>query len=194
MVGNLPLEQIISLAAALQKERAKFLELDTGISFKLTPNVLRNMNSAELKIDLTIADPEFSGSALDDGAQKLPSHIGRQTVKTTVYTKAMDFFALSTFSNQSTLSGGRGYVPIIGTVWRGIFSEVPVLGKLFSWKRGPKKVLHESLLLTNSFITPTAMGMGLLYPADGGLLKNSNFDELKNCVEEYNNNLDPSCI
>jgi hypothetical protein len=101
----------------------------------------------------------------------------------------VDFFALSTFSNQSTLNGGRGYVPIIGTVWRGIFGEVPILGDLFSWKKGPKKVLHESLLLTNSFITPTAMAMGLLYPLESGTFDDDQkFCELKDDVEEYTKN------
>ena len=83
---------------------------------------------------------------------------------TSVYTQAVDFFALSTFSNQSTLNGGRGYIPIVGQVWRGVFSAIPGFGQLFSWKKSPKNVLHESLLLTNSFITPTSMGLALLYP------------------------------
>jgi hypothetical protein len=187
MLGSLPLERVISLVAAFQEQDAKFRQLNTGVTLKVTPNILRNMNSAELNVDLIIVDPVASGSQQKESEQPL-SRIGKQEVTTTVYTKAVDFFALSTFSNQSTLSGGRGYVPIIGTVWRGIFGEVPVLGKLFSWKRGPKKVLHESLLLTNSFITPTAMGMGLLYPVESKTFDNKTFDELNNCVKEYQNN------
>ena len=82
---------------------------------------------------------------------------------------------------------------MIGTVWRGVFGQVPIVGKLFSWKKGPKKVLHESLLLTNSFITPTAMGMGLLYPVDNaGNDQKKSFKELKKCVEEYKNRLESS--
>ena len=188
MLGSLPLERVIGLVAAFQEQQAQFRELKTGVTLKVTPNVLRNMNSAELKIDLTIADPVVSGTQ-QEGAQKPLSRISEQKVETTVYTEAVDFFALSTFSNQSTLNGGRGYVPVIGTVWRGVFGEVPVLGKLFSWKKGPKKVLHESLLLTNSFITPTAMGMGLLYPVDNGNNdKEKNFHQLKKLVEDYKNN------
>ncbi|BBD63996.1 hypothetical protein NIES4072_23430 [Nostoc commune NIES-4072] len=192
-VGSLPLAQVIGLVAALQQQNAVFRELKTGVSLTVTPNVLRNMNSAELKIDLTIADPLFTGTQQNRSQEPL-SRIGEQKVTTSVYTKAVDFFALSTFSNQSTLNGGRAYVPIIGTVWKGIFGDVPVLGDLFSWKKGPKKVLHESLLLTNSFITPTAMGMGLLYPLDSDSetpTDDKKFCNLKRQVEYYrDDNLD----
>ncbi len=188
ILGSLPLERVISLVAALQEQQAEFRELKTGISLTLTPNVLRNMNSAELKVDLTISDP-VAADTEQKGSQEPLSRIGEQKVTTTIYTKAVDFFALSTFSNQSILNGGRGYVPIIGTVWRGIFGQVPVLGDLFSWKRGPKKVLHESLLLTNSFITPTAMGFGLLYPVESGTFDNNqDFCKLTKEIENYTEN------
>lgn len=187
-VGALPLAQVIGLAAALGEQQAQFRALKTGITLTLTPNVLRNLNSAELEVDLNITDPTVSGTE-QQGAQAPLSRIGEQKVTTTVYTKAIDFFALSTFSNQSTLSGGRGYVPIIGTVWRGIFGQVPVLGDLFSWQRGPKNVRHESLLLTNSFITPTAMGVGLLYPLESGNFdSDERFCELTKQVEDYTRN------
>ncbi|MEH2398558.1 hypothetical protein [Nostoc sp.] len=191
-VGSLPLAQVIGLVAALQEQNAVFRELKTGVSLTVTPNVLRNMNSAELKIHLTIVDPLVSGTEQNRSQDPL-SRIGQQNVETSVYTKPVDFFALSTFSNQSTLNGGRAYVPIIGTVWKGIFGDVPVLGDLFSWKKGPKKVLHESLVLTNSFITPTAMGMGLLYPSDrdDNPLDDKKFRNLKCQVENYrDHNLD----
>ncbi len=160
--GGIPISRVIGLLAAFAEQEAKFRELSTGVTLKFTPNVLRNMNSAELKIDLTIVDPTATGTT-SEGVPPL-SRIGQQTVTTSVYTDAVDLFALSTFSNQSTLEGGRGYVPIIGQVWRGIFSAIPGFGQLFSWKKAPKNVLHESILLTNSFITPTSMGLALLYP------------------------------
>ncbi|MGK7947572.1 MAG: hypothetical protein AB4368_01875 [Xenococcaceae cyanobacterium] len=160
--GGIPISRVIGLLAAFAEQESKFRELNTGVTLKFTPNVLRNMNSAELKIDLTIVDPTATGTA-SEGVPPL-SRIGEQTVTTSVYTDAVDLFALSTFSNQSTLEGGRGYVPVIGQVWRGIFSAIPGFGQLFSWKKAPKNVLHESILLTNSFITPTSMGLALLYP------------------------------
>ena len=162
--GALPISRVIGLIAAFAEQEAKFRELQTGITLKFTPNVLRNMNSAELKIDLTIVDPEVAGTR-DKEVPPL-SRIGRQELSTRVYTQAVDFFALSTFSNQSTLDGGHTYFPIVGWIWKGIFGSIPGFGKLFSWPNPPKNVRHESLLLTNSYITPTSMGLALLYPID----------------------------
>mgnify|MGYP001801098410 CR=1 FL=1 len=124
------------------------------------------MNSAELNIDLKVGDPAFSSTADENAIKDRDdiTRVGIHEVQTTVYTQALDFFDLSTFTNQATLSGGRAYFPVVGQLWRAIFGNIPVLGDLFSYQRGPQTVLHESLLLTNSFITPTSLGLGLLYP------------------------------
>ena len=185
--GNaMPMSQVVGLIAAFSEQEAKYRELNTGITLKFTPNVLRNMNSAELKIDLTIADPVATGTA-DEEVPPL-SRIGKQTLTTSVYTQAVDFFALSTFSNQSTLDGGRTYLPIVGWIWKGVFGAIPGFGKLFSLKNAPQNVLHESLLLTNSYITPTSMGLALLYPIDNAKSlygPDKGFCNLKSLVEDY---------
>ncbi|MGK7895416.1 MAG: hypothetical protein AB4372_17805 [Xenococcus sp. (in: cyanobacteria)] len=184
--GVLPVSQVIALMAAFAEQEPIFRELKTGITLNFTPNVLRDLNSAELEIDLTIVDPTATGTqeGTQDGkpskkARPL-SRIGQQTVKTKVYTQSVDFFALSTFSNQSTLDGGRAYVPIVGHIWKGIFSAIPVFGDLFSWQRSPQNVQHESLLLTNSFISPTSMGLALLYP-----INSSDYDDVRFCDRHY---------
>lgn len=184
--GVLPVSRVIALMAAFAEQERIFRELKTGITLNFTPNVLRDLNSAELEIDLTIVDPTATGTqeGTQDGkpsrrARPL-SRIGQQTVKTKVYTQAVDFFALSTFSNQSTLDGGRAYVPIVGHIWKGIFSAIPVFGDLFSWQRSPQNIQHESLLLTNSFITPTSMGLALLYP-----INSSDYDDVRFCDRQY---------
>ncbi|HKP88310.1 MAG TPA: hypothetical protein VJZ26_19550 [Blastocatellia bacterium] len=158
--GALPISQVIGLIAAFGEERSVWRELKSGISLTITPNVLRNMNTAELQIELATGDP---GGTKEDGVPPL-SRVSQHDVKTSIYVNALDFFDLSAFDSQSTLNGGRRYVPIIGPVWRGIFSDVPGIGKLFSWKKGPQTVYQQSLVLTDSFITPTAMGVALLYP------------------------------
>jgi hypothetical protein len=56
-----------------------------------------------------------------------------------------------------------GIYPVIGTVWKGFFSGIPVFGDLFSIKKDPKNVQHQSIVLTNSCIVPTAMGIAHLY-------------------------------
>ena len=183
-VGSaLPASKIVALVAAFAEQDSVYRELETGVSLSFTPNVLRDLSSSELTINLTMVDPVASPTQ-QEGVKPL-SRIGKQTVNTTVYTQAVDFFALSTFSNQSTLDGGRGYVPIIGQVWRGIFSAIPVFGNLLSWQRPPQNVQHESLLLTNSFITPTSMGLALLYPMGSEAYKEEQFCQLQAEVEGY---------
>lgn len=163
VVGAMPLSQVIGLIGAFGEERSVWRELQSGISLTITPNVLRNMTSAELKVVLKTGDPQLGNTP--PGAKPL-SRVSQHDVSTSIYVEPLDFFDLSAFASQSTLGGGRGYVPIIGPVWRGIFGEVPVAGKLFSWKRDPQTVFSESLVLTTSFITPTSMGVAVLYPTE----------------------------
>ena len=163
VVGALPLGQVIGLIGALAEERSVWRELQSGVTIKITPNVLRDMNSAELAVDFKTGDPQVANPP--PGVRPI-SRVSKHEVKTSVYVEPMDFFDLTAFVSQSTLNGGRGYVPIIGPVWRGIFGEIPVAGELFSWKRGPKTVFSQSVVLTTSFITPTAMGVAILYPTE----------------------------
>ncbi len=163
VVGALPLSQVIGLIGALGEERSVWRELQAGVSITITPNVLRNMTSAELAVNLKTGDPQ-AGSR-ESGVRPL-SRVSQHDVKTSIYVTGLDFFDLSAFTNQSTLNGGRGYVPVIGPVWQGVFGSVPVAGNLFSWPKSPKTVYQESLILTNSFITPTVMGVAVLYPND----------------------------
>jgi hypothetical protein len=163
VVGALPLAQVIGLIAAFGEERSVWRELQSGVSVTITPNVLRNMTSAELKVDLKTGDPQ--AGTREQGVRPL-SRVSQHDVNTSIYVNALDFFDLSAFASQSTLNGGRGYVPIIGPVWQGLFGEIPVAGRLFSWRKDPQTVYSESLVLTNSFVTPTAMGIALLYPTE----------------------------
>jgi hypothetical protein len=163
VVGAMPLSQVIGLIGAFGEERSVWRELQSGVSLTITPNVLRNMTSAELQVVLRTGDPQ--AGTREQGVRPL-SRVSQHDVNTTVYVNALDFFDLSAFASQSTLNGGRGYVPIIGPVWQGLFGEIPVAGKLFSWTKNPQTVYSESLVLTNSFITPTAMGIALLYPTE----------------------------
>jgi hypothetical protein len=163
LVGGMPLSQVIGLIAAFGDDRTLFRELQSGISLTITPNVLRNMTSAELQLDLKIGDPQ--ATTPPDKVKPL-SRVAQHDVKTSIYVDPLDFFDLSAFANQSTLDGGRGYVPIIGPIWRGLFGEIPIAGKIFSWQRGTQNILNDSVVLTNSYITPTSMGLALLYPTD----------------------------
>jgi hypothetical protein len=136
----------------------------TEFSVTITPNVLRDMNSAELDVDLKTGDP-LAGGTQQEGTPQF-TRVSDHDVKTKVYVNALDFFDLSAFGSQATMNGGRGYVPIIGPLWRGLFGEAPVIGEFLSWKKKPQTVYSQSLALTTSFITPTAMGVALLVPTD----------------------------
>ena len=161
--------RVLDLLTAYTSQEQVWRPLETGVSFTITPNILRNMRSAELEIKLTIADPAASNTQGNNtgessGGRPILAYIGKQEVETTVYTDAFDLFALSTFSNQSTLNGGRFDIPIIGTVWRGVFGSIPVFGELFSFPRDPQNRLNESIILTQSSVVPTTLGLALLYP------------------------------
>ncbi|MEM9276274.1 MAG: hypothetical protein AAGA80_25475 [Cyanobacteria bacterium P01_F01_bin.143] len=201
-VGPLPLSSFLGILAAYDNpNRTQRLTLGaSGPNLTVTPYVLRNMSSAELSLNLTVGDPlEGTSEANEDSLPLVNlSRVTEHTVNTTVYVDAVDLFTISTFSNQSSIDGGRGYVPVIGTIWRGIFDDIPVIGKLFSWEKDTQSVYHESILLTNSYITPTVMGLALKYPTRSiGKDNNQIFSENKKqifldrqkCVEHYKRSL-----
>jgi hypothetical protein len=163
---TIPAKLLVDVVAALSKDTSTWRELTSGISLDVTPSVLYNSASAELDIDFTIGPKDVTAEIernSGENARKL-SRINQNTVQTKVYVNTLDIFALSTFNSQTTVDGGRGYVPIIGPVWKGIFSSIPIFGELFSWRNPPQNVQHQSILLTNSFIVPTALGLVPLYP------------------------------
>jgi hypothetical protein len=196
VVGAMPYTQLIGLIAAFGEERSVWRELQSGVSLTVTPNVLRNMTSAELEIKLQTGDPQ--AGTREQGVRPL-TRVSQHDLKTKVYVNALDFFDLSAFASQSTLGGGRGYVPIIGPVWEGLFGAIPVAGNLFSWKKSPQTVYSESLVLTNSFVTPTVMGIAVLYPTElfepttGAPLKydKAMFDWQWKIVADYKDHLGP---
>jgi hypothetical protein len=163
--GSIPISSLISLLSAAGANRTIWRELGSGINLDITPSVLRNNASAELKINFIVGiDPENQGSSLTSDSKARPlSRISSSSVNTTVYVKTLDLFVLSTFNNETTIDGGRSYFPVVGTIWRGIFGDFPGLGNLFSWPNSPKTIQHQSIILTNTFITPTAMGLAPRY-------------------------------
>lgn len=185
---TIPAKLLVDVVAALSKDTSTWRELTSGISLDVTPSVLYNSASAELDIDFTIGPKDVTAEIERNSggnARKL-SRINQNTVQTKVYVNTLDIFALSTFNSQTTVDGGRGYVPIIGPVWKGIFSSIPIFGELFSWRNPPQNVQHQSILLTNSFIVPTALGLVPLYPPQQEKHNDKEwFYERCRAVEEY---------
>lgn len=121
---EVPASSIVSLIAALSQDRSLWRALTSGVSLEITPSVLRNSTSAELTIDLTTA-PTNTQEVTGDGEVRPLSRLSQNRVSTTVYVNTLDLFALSTFNSQTTIDGGRTYIPVIGTIWQGLFSGVP---------------------------------------------------------------------
>lgn len=181
LLSSLPLNNVIALMAALSQEELKWQALSSGIQLKLTPTLTRDQMQATVKINLAIADPSEMNVSLasneedplvqtfeklsnkrfksSDQYAKPLSRISKSTLDTKVYVNTMDLFALSSFTNQTSVTGRRWYVPLIGTIWEGAFGDIPVVGGWFSFKRPPQNMQHQSIILTNTLIVPSAMGM-----------------------------------
>jgi hypothetical protein len=189
VLATLPATKALQLLSALSKEEVSWQALSSGIMLKLTPVVLRNQAQATVDVDLTISDPASknelktkteSDSATPPSDRKLRplSRISTSIVKSKVYINTWDLFALSSFNNQTTITGRRWYVPLVGTIWEGAFGDIPIMGGWFSFKRPPQNIQHQSVILTNTLIVPSAMGMASYFnfidiPSDSN---NSNFN------------------
>jgi hypothetical protein len=152
----------LALAAALSKEDSRWRSVDSGIQVTMTPTVLLDRTAAELKVHMVIGNPAQEQTSKDNPLKPL-SRISESTLNTKVYVNTMDLFALSSFNNQTTMSGRRWYVPLVGTIWEGAFGDIPILGNLFSFKRPTQNIQHQSIILANTLIIPSAMGMTAAY-------------------------------
>jgi hypothetical protein len=160
-VGNqINASSAVSLLAALSKEEVRWRSMSSGVTLKIIPTVLRDRTAAQLLVDLIIADPAATNvSTSKDNPLRTLSRVSNSTLQTKVRVNTMDLFALSSFNNQTTVNGRRWYVPLIGPIWEGIFGDIPVVGNLFSPLRPPIDIQHQSIILTNTLIVPTAMGL-----------------------------------
>ena len=180
LLGKLPAPQAVALLSALSKQEVSWQALTSGITLKLTPIVMRNQAQATVNVDLSTAYPAFesadkktdsatnpTSSATNSTSTEVKlrslSRISQSKVETKVYVNTWDLFALSSFNNQTTITGRRWYVPLVGTIWEGAFGDIPVLGEWFSFKRPPQNVQHQSIILANTLIVPSAMGMASFY-------------------------------
>jgi len=177
VLATLPATKALQLLSALSKEEVSWRALTSGITLSLTPVVLRNQAQATVDVDLTIADPASknesktktetdSGTPPSDRRLRPLSRISTSMVKSKVYINTWDLFALSSFNNQTTITGRRWYVPLVGTIWEGAFGDIPIMGGWFSFKRPPQNIQHQSVILTNTLIVPSAMGMASYFKSD----------------------------
>ncbi len=57
----------------------------------------------------------------------------------------------------------QNWQALIDMIWEGAFCDIPVAGGWFSFKLPPQNKHHQSIILTNTLIFPSAMGMAKYY-------------------------------
>jgi hypothetical protein len=150
----------VSILAALSKEDQRWRTMSNGIDFSITPTVLRDRTSALLDIDFKKAKPEKESVSISDkNPLRAPSQTSATKLTTKVRVNVMDLFALSSLNNQTTITGRRWNVPIVGPIWEGIFGDIPVVGNLLSPRRPPVNIQHQTIMITNTLIVPSAKGL-----------------------------------
>jgi hypothetical protein len=93
-----PTNTIVSLLAAVSKDTSRWRTLTAGTSIDITPNILLNSTSAELKVILTFG-PNVAGTAEEANDAKPPkvrplSRIAQHDVTTSIYVDTLDILAL----------------------------------------------------------------------------------------------------
>jgi hypothetical protein len=150
----------VSILAALSKEDQRWRTMSNGIDFSITPTVLRDRTSALLDIDFKKAKPENESVSISEkNPLRAPSQTSATKLTTKVRVNVMDLFALSSLNNQTTITGRRWNVPIVGPIWEGIFGDIPVVGNLLSPRRPPVNIQHQTIMITNTLIVPSAKGL-----------------------------------
>jgi len=180
----------VSILAALSKEDQRWRTMSNGIDFSITPTVLRDRTSALLDIDFKKAKPENESVSISEkNPLRAPSQTSATKLTTKVRVNVMDLFALSSLNNQTTITGRRWNVPIVGPIWEGIFGDIPVVGNLLSPRRPPVNIQHQTIMITNTLIVPSAKG---LLEANPEL--NSQYNQNNLNVQNYHKNQDTFLI
>jgi hypothetical protein len=165
--GLSPGNKLLVLLAATQDQMRVWSELDDGVTVRVTPHVGPNADTAELAlyVNVTRKAPQVHGpeGTGPDPFDRIGSHtVGKaEDDQVRMRVNSLDLFPISTFSLQTSHRRPDRVVPILG--------ELPIVGKLFRSKRSPAVVHHESILLVNSTIVPSAADLSRLYPAATGL-------------------------
>lgn len=150
----------VSILAALSKEDQRWRTMSNGIELSITPTVLRDRTSALLDIEFKKAKPEKESVSISDkNPLRAPSQTSVTNLTTKVQVNVWDLFALSSLNNQTTVTGRRWNVPIVGPIWEGIFGDIPVVGNLLSPRRPPINIQHQTIMITNTLIVPSAKGL-----------------------------------
>ncbi|MCD6361032.1 MAG: hypothetical protein J7M38_09225, partial [Armatimonadetes bacterium] len=140
-----PAGRLLGLAMALGSPDQVWTALTEGADLTFTPHILPGGSAAEVTIDFTVSH-EDGGTNSDEGPPPL-SRVAQHTASTSVYVRALDLFALSSFALQTSHPRPDTSIPVLG--------RLPLIGQIFRFPRSPATVHHESLLMVYSTILPT---------------------------------------
>jgi hypothetical protein len=147
-VAGVPMDRLLALALAMGEPDTVWETLTDGAKVAVTPHILPGADAAELDLTFTVTHEAPSASGTQAESTKIPlSRVAKHDVTTTVYAKSLDLFSLSSFALQVSAPRPDLAVPIL--------SQIPLLGRMFRFPRGPQTVHHESLMLVSSTIVPT---------------------------------------
>ena len=153
---------------ALQAPQPVTVQLNHGLSLEVTAHSLAGASAAELSILLTVSQETHSNIGESSDNTSLLDRIAHATLKTTVIVPGARLFEVSNFALDVQVRRPDGIFPIVGHAWNGVFGHVPVLNRLFKWKREPATGYHRSLVVVNAIIAPTAadLALGLRFHLD----------------------------
>ncbi len=171
--GALPATKLVSLLLALGEKPQLWSELASGITLEFTPHVNSSGDTAELELYVKVGteaphvkdgkqagqlDPVSRiethevGSGGDQEGDAAAGKVSRVHTRVTT----LDILTLSTFAVQTSHPKPDFVFPILG--------RIPYLGEIFRCPRAPSRKHHESMILVNATIIPSAMDLGRLYP------------------------------
>ncbi len=150
--GGIPTDRLLGLALALGQEERTWAALKDGVELVFTPNVLPGGSAAELQVKCTISHDQDDDAG--GGAGDPISRVARHEANTRVYIDSLDLFGLSSLDMVTTRSRPDVSVPLLG--------QLPLLGAMFRFPRGPKTVHHQSLLVVQASVLVTGDALGEL--------------------------------
>ena len=168
MLSPLTAGTVTAALRALQASEPVTAKLNRQLSLDFTAHSLAEASSAELSLKLTVSQEEPSTNGTASASSFVFDRIANTELSTTVRVPGSRLFEISNIALDVQVSRPDGLVPIVGHVWNGVFGQVPLLNRLFKWKREPSTVYHRNLIVVTAVIAPTAadLALGLRYHND----------------------------
>jgi hypothetical protein len=163
ILAALPQGKAALLAGALLSETPPtFSKVAPGIAIHVRPTVLPDGSAARLTIDARFGVTTADYDPKDQGRQDVrmqppPPGIASHHVSTDAAVSAFDLFDISSFTVDTAVPQAPFVVPLLG--------RLPILGRMFQFRRDNVTTRHESLILVNTAILPRSLALLSYYQA-----------------------------